>query len=718
MAAATIDLRNAALGKTSTFPNRPDVISFWATKGWLPVDPQVPVPVYDTVLDQGVGGLFATPGSATSVAARAAFGSSTFAVEIQPGTTGPQKMQAAINAAVAAGGGIVLLGPRTYDWVGTPPTVPANLTGQIVIRGSGRGVTKIALTTTCNRLFDFAKVADGDVFRNVIVEDLTVDAAAIEINKATGHGIIGTAAGGQNLFSGSDISISDIVVRRVVGLNAPLNAGPGAGGTKQFYWINLAPWVDTNGTQRYVERILIEDVDLFGGETGIAIGGWRKGSGATDCANVWTSDIIIRRWRHIITPVPTEQLYGNHIILGARGFGGRAYISDGYGVNCPDVGLEIDSMSDVVVERVVLRDSWHGCFYHTQYNPSAAAMGPQRITYRDCTAQRRNYVPATIQQGTAQGYGWYFSHNPAIAECADIAINDCQWIRRTNDHAVLGSAIWAVTVPHLEIDGFVSDEVVNFTGVAGSQPTSIAIQPEPGFTTYLRMNRVRFKIAGSKVGGVDLVWAALRLRYGQVDFDIENCAVDFGITNAAAANCRAFYLGDEAEQTIVKGTVRRTRLEKSTDTAASLIVVPSMATTTIRERVLVQDCDVRTIDVANATTINHLLVRFAGAANGTGQQNYGGVMILSSPRSANKFPAVPSAVTVTGSPFVFRNIEGYRLKLFVSGAGITNIEWSQDAEATYYSYGSAGGAFDIDSGDYIRITYSGAAPIVTKMTPR
>lgn len=639
-----------------------------------------------------------------------------FPVDTFPGAITTDRMHNAIAAAAAAGGGVVLLGPGTYPWTGTPPKIPPNLDGHIVIRGSGRGVTTVALTQTCNRLVDFAKVADNDVFRNVTIEDLTIDAAGIPKDTATGHAIIGTSPGGQQMWEGSDVSISDITVRRVSGINAPSNSGPGDSGTKQFYWINLAPWSFTDGPPQTVERILIEDLDMHGGETGIAIGGWRKTGGTTtDYANVYCNDITIRRWSHVFDDVPTEQLYGNHIILGARGWGGRAYIADGFATRCWDVGVEIDSMRDVTVERVHVRDSWHGEFYHTQYNPLAAAQGPQRIIYRDCTAERRDYTPATIQQGTTQGYGWYFSHNAAIGPCADITIENSQFLRRgpaATEHAVLGSAIWAVNVRHLDIDGFLCDEEVSFVGGTGAAPAAIAIQPEPGNTTYLRMRRVRWKIAGSKISGGDTVWAALRLRFGTVDFDIDDCAVDYNIAGVGSTSCRALYLGDDVQATTVKGTVRKTRLERSTDPNGVLVCVPPSSTTTVLGKILIDDCDIRPTTLADGTSTGNSLIRF----NGSSLQNYGGVQIRNSPVTGKAEPAPPAAITATASPMVYRNIEGYAQRIVITGGTVSNVEWSQDG-STYLTLGSVSGAFAVAGGEYLRITYT-VAPTITKVIPR
>lgn len=76
---------------------------------------------------------------------------------------------------------------------------------------------------------------------------------------------------------------------------------------------------------------------------------------------------------------------------------------------------------------------------------------------------------------------------------------------------------------------------------------------------------------------------------------------------------------------------------------------------------------------------------------------------------------LPSAITVTASPFSFQNTNAWPLDIIVSGGTVTNIEFTRDA-VTYYSTGLLVGVVELSASDRIRVTYS-VAPTMTQ-TPR
>jgi hypothetical protein len=68
---------------------------------------------------------------------------------------------------------------------------------------------------------------------------------------------------------------------------------------------------------------------------------------------------------------------------------------------------------------------------------------------------------------------------------------------------------------------------------------------------------------------------------------------------------------------------------------------------------------------------------------------------------------LPSAITVTASPFVYVNNQTYSGDVMISGGGISKLEFSRDG-VTYYNTGSYYGMFTLSPYDRLRVTYVSA----------
>jgi hypothetical protein len=73
----------------------------------------------------------------------------------------------------------------------------------------------------------------------------------------------------------------------------------------------------------------------------------------------------------------------------------------------------------------------------------------------------------------------------------------------------------------------------------------------------------------------------------------------------------------------------------------------------------------------------------------------------------------PFGITLTGSPFTYRNTALYTIDVLVGGSigGVTNLEFSRNG-STWFGTGSFYGQITLSPNDYIRITYT-SAPTVT-----
>ena len=76
---------------------------------------------------------------------------------------------------------------------------------------------------------------------------------------------------------------------------------------------------------------------------------------------------------------------------------------------------------------------------------------------------------------------------------------------------------------------------------------------------------------------------------------------------------------------------------------------------------------------------------------------------------------LPSAITVTASPFTYQNTSGFPADVLVSGGGISALDLSRDG-TTWYNAGAFYGAIPLSPNDQMRVTYV-AAPTMT-LVPR
>lgn len=101
----------------------------------------------------------------------------------------------------------------------------------------------------------------------------------------------------------------------------------------------------------------------------------------------------------------------------------------------------------------------------------------------------------------------------------------------------------------------------------------------------------------------------------------------------------------------------------------------------------------------------------AGAAGQTGAAGATGAAGSTGATGATGAPgtfghAAPSSITVTASPFIYRNTSGEEADVVVLGGVVTIIQRSRD-NSTWYTLGAIiSGAFHLAAGDYLKITYS------------
>jgi hypothetical protein len=312
-------------------------------------------------------------------------------VDTQTGTTDTAKMQAAIDAAsaaVAAGNGPVevRLSGRTYLWSVSIPRLPCNLTGKLRINGGG---AKIQLSTTAATLLQINKGADYDVFRNVEITDLDIDANNVA---GYGHVIIGTATYSTSaITTHMRLGVDNIVVRRVRVTNLPTNWAGTDFRAGIYLMAGLTGAAGENPVS--VTNVTVEDVRVEGGRFGVAIGARFTTSG-----RVYVDDCHITRCYHDTGATPAAFLGCTNFFLGARAYGGFGSITHCHGKNSGDDGVEINGLENVLIDDCLIEDAANVAYLHNNF--SAPRYGrSQKIKFRECHARVVNLATSATLLG-------------------------------------------------------------------------------------------------------------------------------------------------------------------------------------------------------------------------------------------------------------------------------------------------------------------------------
>lgn len=343
-------------------------------------------------------------------------------------------IQATIDAAVAAGGGIVYV-PEGNFLLSTAQgslKLPLNFAGHIVIRGAGRKNTRIRLTANCATFVSHNAVVAGDTMQNVTIEDLTVvSLTSLNVVGYSGVGVICQ-------FAGLAMSIANVTIRRVDAENVG-NIMAGGLGRRCINMVSTAPW-PTDPTTRTVTDVLIEDCKLGvvggGSNTGVHIavsvqGGARPTvdrfqAGQFGTANYWYDRITLRNCVHIVGTKPTVFATSANFQLVGHGRGGKLLVDSCYGSGAADVGIEVDSPQHLTVRDTYIEDSVNAAFFIA--NNHGGDNQPERsvIRFVNCTAK------ATAGVGTATFKG-FASASIFGSEQGHLIFDKCVILRQNTD---------------------------------------------------------------------------------------------------------------------------------------------------------------------------------------------------------------------------------------------------------------------------------------------
>jgi hypothetical protein len=317
-------------------------------------------------------------------------------VDSQSGGNDTAKMQAAITAAaarIAAGSGVVELrmSARRHTWTGATPTVPCNLVGRLRINGNGAQVT---LTGSAPAFLEINKGADYDVFRNVDIFDVDIDANSIA---GYGHAVIGTCTwSASSLTTHTRVGVDNVRVSRIKVTNLPTSWADADFRAGVYLMAGLTGASGESAVS--VTNVVVEDVRIEGGRFGVAIGARFTTSGRVYCDNVH----INRCW-HDTGATPINFLGCTNFFLGARAYGGRGSVTNCHGKNSGDDGVEVNGLENALVDNCVIEDAANWGFLHNNFSPPGERSS-QQIHFRDCQARVVNLVTSSAAGMGGKGY--------------------------------------------------------------------------------------------------------------------------------------------------------------------------------------------------------------------------------------------------------------------------------------------------------------------------
>lgn len=288
---------------------------------------------------------------------------------------------------------VIVLGPGTFQWNSTIPALARSYAAKI--SGAGETRTTVKLSSTAQQLVTLNKIADGDSFPDVVIEDLTVDCNNVA---GFGHVVAGNYKTDGNLIS--KVNVSGWRIRRVRTINVPSQSNTGTYNTSTLHRLNVHFAINdaaNQGTQYSITDMQVEDCDFQGGDEGVFIGG--TVASAVTGLNVWMDDCHVRRCKWTSGAVPTQFFASAGFQLGSCAFGNRCTIEDCHATFSGDVGFEIDTLMKVDVVNCSALDCWNFGFYgknvqyvgpaaSSPYNSTTAQTQAQQWTFDNCKAER------------------------------------------------------------------------------------------------------------------------------------------------------------------------------------------------------------------------------------------------------------------------------------------------------------------------------------------
>jgi hypothetical protein len=488
-------------------------------------------------------------------------------------------MQKSIDALPS--GGVILMQPGTYTW-SSVPAFPPNLQDWLKITGDAGAI--IQLTSLGPRAFDFSSGGAGQTFKNISIESLQIDC-----NNVGGkhHVILGTWVNGAGR---SDINIDNIVLRNITTYNVPVD--PSYANQRWNIWLVLTWYVGE--PQRSITNILIEDLDLHGGNEGIAIcANGDLGSGSTAVGplkNVFIDNINVFRCHHTLLNPPTMFFYSNNVQIGGTGYGGSCHIADCHGEFSGDDGIEVNGMTNAIVESCSVANAFAEAFYCNNFN-GPQTPNSQQIVIENCIATGSSQTLSnTMSRGFVQ------TTAPGIP-MGSISFLNCQY-NRNYPHSGQFSGAEAISLnatsglQYVLISGFQAYIQGDYACTSFSSLVGIFVNTGSASGASVNISQAEIHVSGKRnSGSADLVWDGLELDGNDATLALEDIVVDMQITNSSTNGLVGINLGPNPNCKM-SGTIQNLKIAHMLDDSQPFgVIVRGQNTLTIPTQIQIESSD-------------------------------------------------------------------------------------------------------------------------------
>lgn len=493
-------------------------------------------------------------------------------------------IQRAYVALLAAGGGVLYFPAGLYVCNDVAQAAVIGITRD---NSRSRGLTYIhldagatvRLSTNTRRFIDFVKIADHDLFYNLLVEGGTIDANNIG---GQHHIVIGTYQAGT---AQSRISLDRITVRNLRVINALNDAAVGTN-HRLHVWLAVRHPGSNEGTQDTITNIAMRDLDLQGGNAGIGINGQVD---AGSQANVSIDNVLIENCRHDCgaTPAISAPYASSNFQVGSQGFIGKAVLRDCWGARAGDTGIEVNGGLDVEVDNCRIDDSAGPAIYIDNYY----SLADTNHTIRGCEVRWTAVWEISGVSGmNHQGVAWAGNNLGAITVKDFVYRSAGATYSRNTSGALGGLAIsGGAAVARLTIDNvrtFINTYTADNSGFAN--PLLVALLG----TAQIRVRDLALRWTGTHPGAGTWTPRYLAAGAGTIYIDIEGLRFyeDWG-ASVGSGNIRAVQLGASTND-VISGCLRGLFIERlSDDTSPSIVHLLGGTGATFDARFIVSDCN-------------------------------------------------------------------------------------------------------------------------------
>lgn len=419
-------------------------------------------------------------------------------------------MTSAITAAAAwinanSAPAVIDMDPGVYLWNNaTVPKIPVGLAAELHIRT--RGHVQVKLTSTSPRFLDIGRTADNQVFKNFrFTGPITIDCDNVG---GKHHAFFGTWASGT-IISGQRMDVQDVTIDGVTIINCPLGTSDNTD-----FRIGVAIWCKNNHSdpEKVIERVTVRNIHMDGGLQCVIVGATYASSSTFMC-NYLIDELLIENIWHSCSDTPATALRsGVHVITPSRGHAGRITLRNITGYNSPDVGIEIDTAKDVLVEKCNIFNSFNHGYYHRHFDVPTDAT-EQRIKWVDCTFHRDL---GSVANNT--GGGWFAETvtlgDGTIVPSSPQVLTRCTYINNANVFK-RAEAIDFIGCPRVTMQDVLVVSNFGDRNLGTNNTTGLVrVQGDANSATDTQIERLRVFVTGSNSGAGTLTFNLVEVGAG------------------------------------------------------------------------------------------------------------------------------------------------------------------------------------------------------------